>query len=283
MTTNGHNLITLSGHNQTGNGLNNLLQAQFVQGPNNTLQMITQNGAPAQILQIQRRDHDTCEIIVQQPTSADLSENFYEEIPVVMTTTTSGNNQIQIHAHPSIQQQQLISQIQSQQSQQTQIQQTQIQHQEILQNEIHEMDDNDGQEEECDDSYEILKDEDSDEQIQESEEQLETSDPQCTQSYTQVDPEDDKELLAEFMAQQTRCEGPGRYVCNLCRKEFKHHKWLTSHMKSHSNWIKANCKKLPQCEICHKSFRGPGMLRMHLKSHEVSFCCKLVGVLLNFL
>lgn len=67
---------------------------------------------------------------------------------------------------------------------------------------------------------------------------------------------DDKQLLAEFMTQQTRCEGPGRFVCNLCRKEFKHLKWLQSHIKSHTNWIKANCKKLPQCEICGKSFRG---------------------------
>lgn len=91
-TANGQQLI------QTANG--GLLQAQFVQGPNNTVQMITQNGNPAQI--------HRCEIIVQP---SDLSDtNFYEEIPVVMTT--NGQNAIQIHQHSAAiqQQQQMIAQ-----------------------------------------------------------------------------------------------------------------------------------------------------------------------------
>lgn len=49
---------------QTANGQ----LAQIVSGPNNTvqMQMITQNGAPAQVLQIQRTgDGDRCEIYVQ--------------------------------------------------------------------------------------------------------------------------------------------------------------------------------------------------------------------------
>lgn len=43
---------------------------------------------------------------------------------------------------------------------------------------------------------------------------------------------------AEFMAHQTSCPSPGRYVCNLCRKEFSQPKWLQTHMSSHSNWLK---------------------------------------------
>lgn len=78
----------------------------------------------------------------------------------------------------------------------------------------------------------------------------------------------DSFISAEFITLQTSCPSPGRFVCNLCHKEFKHSKWLRSHMKSHSNWIKANCKKQPQCQICHRSFKGPGMLKMHMKTHE---------------
>lgn len=43
---------------------------------------------------------------------------------------------------------------------------------------------------------------------------------------------------AEFISMQTSCPYPGRFICNLCRKEFKHVRWLNTHMKSHSNWIK---------------------------------------------
>lgn len=45
-------------------------------------------------------------------------------------------------------------------------------------------------------------------------------------------------LTAEFISMQTSCPYPGRFICNLCRKEFKHVRWLNTHMKSHSNWIK---------------------------------------------
>lgn len=77
-------------------------------------------------------------------------------------------------------------------------------------------------------------------------------------------------LVAEFISQQTSRPSPGKFVCNLCRQEFKHSRWLNAHMQSHSNWIKANCKKQPQCHLCFRSFKGPGMLRMHMKTHEVS-------------
>lgn len=51
---------------------------------------------------------------------------------------------------------------------------------------------------------------------------------------------------AEFMAHQTSCPSPGRYVCNLCRKEFSQPKWLQTHMSSHSNWLKVRYERL-----CH--------------------------------
>uniref|UniRef100_A0A1A9WIG6 Protein krueppel n=1 Tax=Glossina brevipalpis TaxID=37001 RepID=A0A1A9WIG6_9MUSC len=78
----------------------------------------------------------------------------------------------------------------------------------------------------------------------------------------------DEKLIAEFINQQTTVVGSGRYMCNLCRQEFRQFKGLQNHMHSHSNWIRANCKKLPQCEICQKSFKGPGMLKMHMKTHQ---------------
>lgn len=77
----------------------------------------------------------------------------------------------------------------------------------------------------------------------------------------------DTKLIAEFINQQTTIMNSGRYMCNLCRQEFRQLKGLQNHMHLHSNWIRANCRKLPQCEICHKSFKGPGMLKMHMKSH----------------
>lgn len=243
-TANGQQLI------QTANGLVQAAQiGQFVQGPNNTVQMITQNGTPAQILQIQRGD-ERCEIIVQ-PT--DLGEtNFYEEIPVLMTT--SGQNTIQIHSHASLQQQQqqLINQVkfrvnkwgcsiliiifwinqqiqQQQQQQQQRIELQQQQNQEIQMHQDQEIQMHQDQCEEDDDiqdqceeteTYELMKDDDE-EEIQEQQEEL-----QIVQTVEESEPDfDEKQLFADFISQQTRCEGPGRHICNLCRKEFKHQKW----------------------------------------------------------
>ncbi|XP_017018868.1 uncharacterized protein [Drosophila kikkawai] len=78
----------------------------------------------------------------------------------------------------------------------------------------------------------------------------------------------DANLVTEFIRQHTSPLGSGRYVCHLCSTEFRQFKGLQNHMHSHTNWIRANCKKQPQCEICLKSFKGPGMLRMHMKTHD---------------
>ncbi|XP_016978062.1 zinc finger protein 853 [Drosophila rhopaloa] len=78
----------------------------------------------------------------------------------------------------------------------------------------------------------------------------------------------DANLVTEFIRQHTSPLGSGRYICHLCSTEFRQFKGLQNHMHSHTNWIRANCKKQPQCEICLKSFKGPGMLRMHMKTHD---------------
>ncbi|XP_059054181.1 zinc finger protein 585B-like [Achroia grisella] len=79
---------------------------------------------------------------------------------------------------------------------------------------------------------------------------------------------DEENYLQLVVFQATSTVTPGRHVCNLCHKEFKHARWLKQHMRSHTNWIKANCKKPPMCPICERTFKGPGMLKMHMRTHE---------------
>lgn len=79
---------------------------------------------------------------------------------------------------------------------------------------------------------------------------------------------DEENYIQLVVFQATSTVSPGRHVCNLCHKEFKHPRWLKQHMRSHTNWIKANCKKPPMCPICKRTFKGPGMLKMHMRTHE---------------
>uniref|UniRef100_A0A2H1WCY5 SFRICE_019027 n=1 Tax=Spodoptera frugiperda TaxID=7108 RepID=A0A2H1WCY5_SPOFR len=79
---------------------------------------------------------------------------------------------------------------------------------------------------------------------------------------------DEENYLQMVLFQATATMPPGRHVCNLCHKEFKHARWLKQHMRSHTNWIKANCKKPHLCPICDRIFKGPGMLKMHMRTHE---------------
>lgn len=215
---------------QTANGQ----ICQLIQGPNNTM-MLAQ--AQPQIIQPN-------EVIVQP------SENFFEEIPVVVQ---SANGQQTILNLPHHQVQALQQQIAAGQQQQHQ-----QHHQEVVQEA---------------DEIEVYEDfACEDDEVMEEEPEETTTETYIVQTIQEESSEnsdsDDKQLLAEFLAQQTHSE-PGRHVCNLCNQEFKHQKWLNSHMKSiHINWIKANCKKQPQCQKCGKSFRGPGMLKMHMKTHE---------------
>ncbi|KAI8442352.1 hypothetical protein MSG28_005878 [Choristoneura fumiferana] len=61
---------------------------------------------------------------------------------------------------------------------------------------------------------------------------------------------DEENYLQLVVFQTTSSVAPGRHVCNLCHKEFKHARWLKLHMRSHTNWIKANCKKPPMVPAC---------------------------------
>uniref|UniRef100_A0A182YI57 Protein krueppel n=1 Tax=Anopheles stephensi TaxID=30069 RepID=A0A182YI57_ANOST len=227
---------------------------QFIQGPNNTVQMITQNGHPAHVLQIQRTADDRCEIIVQPDlTEAQYIENV-SSVPLMVTapaataampTDAMHAHQLQPHPHMAVEQPEHIELEESEPD---------IQMHEKLDEDV---------------EYIIPDDEtiETDEIIEESPgvEEAETeyyAETECEES------DEEEKQIAEFLTNQTSCPGPGRYVCNLCHKEFNQAKWLHHHMSSHTNWIKANCKKQPECHICRKSFRGPGMLRMHMKTHE---------------
>lgn len=255
---------------------------QFIQGPNNTIQMITHGGAhPAQILQIQRTADDRCEIIVQPDLTEQqyydennvISVNPVQSVPLMVAAPTAT---IQHHHHIT---QQAIQQHHHQQHHQHQ---QQHQHHQQLQHleEVQEDESEESHLKECQDSDSGEHDDsqiDNEEMVEEEQLEEEEEDVELEAEVEEVDEEyyitdcetdDEEKQLAEFMTYQTSCPSPGRYVCNLCRKEFSQPKWLQTHMSSHSNWLKANCKKQPECEICHKSFRGPGMLRMHMKTHE---------------
>lgn len=259
-----HPMIINMGLNQPTQSLinqNQLFQTangqicQLIHGPNNTFQMVAAT-QPAQPQLIQP------EVIVN-------TENFFEEIPVVLQ---AANGQQTILNLPHHQVQALQQQIVGNQNQQQQLHQPEIQEAEEI--EIQEYEDQD--QFACEDMEEVTEEEFVQVIEQVQEESSENSDTE------------DKQLLAEFLAQQTNSE-PGRYSCNLCNQEFKHQRWLTSHLKTiHQNWIKANMKKQPQCQKCGKSFRGPGkfqfytyffifntpntlilgMLKMHMKTHE---------------
>lgn len=58
----------------------------FVQIGNGTVQMIQQNGQPAQVVQIQRTSDDRCEIIVQPTEIQDTTTtHYYTEDGMKMT------------------------------------------------------------------------------------------------------------------------------------------------------------------------------------------------------
>uniref|UniRef100_A0A182J9R6 Protein krueppel n=1 Tax=Anopheles atroparvus TaxID=41427 RepID=A0A182J9R6_ANOAO len=231
---------------------------QFIQGPNNTVQMITQNGHPAHVLQIQRTADDRCEIIVQpEITEAQYLENV-SSMPVMVTAPTT--------ALPpdSLQVQHLQHHAQTESHEAEHIELEDSEDEAHMEEKLEELDDND-----CmagdDETVE------TDEMIEEDGGIDDTEIEYYAQTECEETDEEEKQIGADttdFVTYQTSCPSPGRYVCNLCHKEFNQPKWLQMHMSSHANWIKANCKKQPECEICHKSFRGPGMLRMHMKTHE---------------
>lgn len=265
---------------------------QFIQGPNNTIQMITHGAPHPQILQIQRTPDDRCEIIVQPEMTEQqqyydenniISVNPIQSVPLMVAAPTL--QQHLAHALQQHQQQQHHHHHHQHHHQQQHHPHHQDQHEQHHDHEDQQEDDSEeshlkdegqdsdsGEHEDSQiDNEEYLEEEqpDEDEEEEEEEEQLDQpAEVDVEYCITEIESDSEEKQLAEFMTYQTSCPSPGRYVCNLCRKEFSQPKWLQTHMSSHSNWLKANCKKQPECEICHKSFRGPGMLRMHMKTHE---------------
>lgn len=65
-------------HHTAGNSQNMQL-CQLVQTGNGTMQMIQQNGQPAQLVQIQRTADDRCEIIVQPDMQGGQNHYYTEE------------------------------------------------------------------------------------------------------------------------------------------------------------------------------------------------------------
>lgn len=250
---------------QTPNGIIQAQIGQFLQGPNNTIQMITSptNVHHPQVLQLRTDSDNRCELIVQP--SEVTETQFYDDVPVVVQ---SANGQQTILNLPHHQVQQLQQQMNNNQQETiAQYQEQMTERSEPDEIEIHEVQEFDD-DYACEDMEEIVEEEPESDQQQSSEQVTYYVETMEENSETDQDA-DDKQLLAEFLTQQTHSEGPGKHFCNLCQQEFRHVKWLHSHMKSiHINWIKANCKKQPQCSICRKSFRGPGMLKMHMKTHE---------------
>lgn len=234
---------------QTANG--QIIQAQigqFIQGPNNTIQMITTNpnnvcNSQPQLLQLRQEPENRCELIVQPSEMTD--PHYFEEIPVVVQSANGHQTILNLPHHQVQALQQQIAQSTNNNQQQVQLQQLstaaptacQTNHDEI---EIHTV--QDFEDFGCDDEQ---MEEITNEDEQDTETTYITLEAVQEESSENSD-DDNKQLLAEFLAQQTHSE-PGRHVCNLCNQEFKHMKWLHSHMKSiHINWIKANCKKQPQ-------------------------------------
>lgn len=205
-------------------------------------------------------DVNRCELL-----TAD--QQFYDEIPIVIqsnngqhTILNLPHSQLQsLHNHQQQQQQQLIGN-----QQHTQIQQVIASCEESDEAELQE-------------EYEYEEVDEPLENIEETKtylvENIEEAEEPTQMEVVESIEEEEQRVIEEFIQNQQNSSGAlGKYTCSLCSQEFKHLKWLQSHLKSiHINWIKANCKKQPQCLICSKSFRGPGMLKMHMKTHEKEF------------
>lgn len=79
------------------------------------------------------------------------------------------------------------------------------------------------------------------------------------------------------MANQTTTRD-NMHICNLCQNSFKHVKWLQSHMKSHSNWMKVFSliqyknkvvlKLFYDFRLIVKSFLNANFVLKHLEDQE---------------
>ncbi|EDS41371.1 conserved hypothetical protein [Culex quinquefasciatus] len=280
---------------------------QFIQGLPNTIQMIA-HGAPhpTQILQIQRTADDRCEIVVQPEMQEQqyydennvISVNPVQSVPVMVAAPTIHQQIAQqaLHHHHQQQQQQHHQQQQHQQHQQQQhhhhhhhpqepepepeeeehLQQDPQEEEESEESHMKEGPDS----EECGDLDESIDNEEmvEEEMLEEIEGEVEEAEQEQEQEeefyITDGESDDEEKKLADFMTQQTT-QHDGRFICNLCRKEFSQEKWLQTHMSSHSNWLKAT-DKLPTCSICQREFKSKSILYRHRQTHfEKNFACTL--------
>uniref|UniRef100_A0A182LVC1 Uncharacterized protein n=1 Tax=Anopheles culicifacies TaxID=139723 RepID=A0A182LVC1_9DIPT len=224
---------------------------QFIQGPNNTVQMITQNGHPAHVLQIQRTADDRCEIIVQPDlTEAQYLENV-SSVPLMVTApaaTTALNadgmhaHQLQAHHHIAMEQTDHTEHTEHTEHTDHTEHTEHIEHIEHIEHtELEESEPETQMHEKLEEDVDyVLPDDDmieTDEIIEEGggidEGDMEYfAETECEES------DEEEKQIADFITYQTSCPSPGRYVCKLCHKEFNQPKWLHLHMSSHTNWIK---------------------------------------------
>lgn len=87
----GHQLIH-TGTANTPNGQSVQL-CQLVQTANGTVQLMQQNGQPAQVVQIQRTTDDRCEIIVQPDMQGETQYYTEDDIKTLVTVTTQAIHQ----------------------------------------------------------------------------------------------------------------------------------------------------------------------------------------------
>lgn len=235
-----------SGHQQLFHSANGQIIGQFNVGANNAVMIPV--ATHQQLLTLP--DVNRCELLTDQ--------QFYEEIPIVIQSNNGQQTQILNLPHSQVQtlhnQQQLINN-----PQHSQIQQVVTTCEESDEAELQE-------------EYEYEEVDETLDNMDETQTYIVENIEASEEIMTETAEEEESRVIEDFIQSQQYGGEPGKYACSLCAQEFKHLKWLQSHLKSiHINWIKANCKKQPQCSICAKSFRGPGMLKMHMKTHEKEF------------
>lgn len=94
-----------------------------------------------------------------------------------------------------------------------------------------------------DDEDEILEEQTTEPDDCEDNVNIIQEDPSYEENF-ENDPEEfaEKEYLVEFISSQVSMPMPGKYLCNLCQKEFRQYRWMENHLKSHSNWIRVSSR-----------------------------------------
>lgn len=197
---------------------------QFIQGPNNTIQMITHGTPHPQILQIQRIADDRCEIIVQPEMTEQqqyydennvISVNPVQSVPLMVAAPTASLHH-HLAQHVMQQQQQQHHQHHHHQQQHHQHQQDQQEQQleEMQEDESEESHFKDGQDSdsgEHDDSQidnEEYLEEDQPDDEEEEEEQLEQTEVDEEYCITDCESDDEEKQLGKIVRFRLWSNGP---------------------------------------------------------------------------